>query len=263
MDEGLIDAIDRIARALPRQQVESLARVIEPHERPSAIVRAGALGAVPTGAFADLTGRLFDAWSNSDDVVGGAGLAVALMAAVRSVGIERNQEAVEIVWTGPRTNQVPVRLTREALLEVVRAATRELFVVSFAAYKVEEVVDELRQAADRGIKIRLILESAKVDGGTLTFGAAAAFGDLRQRASFYVWPLEKRPVVDSGRAALHAKAAIADDHTALVTSANLTGFAIKENMELGVLIRGGPVPARLAAHFRELIASRKLEEIIP
>lgn len=87
-----------------------------------------------------------------------------------------------------------------------------------------------------------ILETSKADGGTLSVGAASAFDDLKQRASFFVWPREKRPVVESGRAALHAKAAIADDHTALVTSANLTGFAIKDNMELGLLIRGGPVP---------------------
>jgi hypothetical protein len=33
-----------------------------------------------------------------------------------------------------------------------------------------------------------------------------------------------------GAAALHAKAAIADDHTALVASANLTGHGIGENM---------------------------------
>jgi phosphatidylserine/phosphatidylglycerophosphate/cardiolipin synthase-like enzyme len=69
-------------------------------------------------------------------------------------------------------------------------------------------------------------------------------------------------VVENGRAALHAKAAIADDHTALVTSANLTGFAIKDNMELGLLIRGGPVPGRLASHLRELIAKQELVETL-
>ncbi len=98
-------------------------------------------------------------------------------------------------------------------------------------------------------------------GGTLSVGAAATFETLRQKAHFYIWPQDKRPVVENGRAALHAKCAIADDHTALVTSANLTGFAIKENMELGILIRGGPVPGRLAAQFRELIARGVLAEV--
>jgi hypothetical protein len=51
------------------------------------------------------------------------------------------------------------------------------------------------------------------------------------------------------------RAAIADEHTALVTSANLTGAAQDHNMELGVHINGGPIPRRLARHYRALMAS--------
>jgi hypothetical protein len=36
---------------------------------------------------------------------------------------------------------------------------------------------------------------------------------------------------------------------------------LSSNMEFGILLRGGPVPGRLAAHFRELIARGVLEEI--
>ena len=54
---------------------------------------------------------------------------------------------------------------------------------------------------------------------------ADAFASLRASASFWVWPADQRPVLPAGTAALHAKAAIADHHTALVTSANLTGPA--------------------------------------
>ena len=43
---------------------------------------------------------------------------------------------------------------------------------------------------------------------------------------------------------MHAKAAIADKRAALATSANLTGHALDLNMELGLIVRGGPVPAR-------------------
>ena len=120
---------------------------------------------------------------------------------------------------------------------------------------------ELDAAAERGVVIRLILESGEASGGTLTFDAAHAFASLRDRASFYVWPTEKRPVLERGRAVLHAKAAIADDHTALVTSANLTGHGIAENMELGLLVRGGPIPRRLRDHFRELMARKVLVRI--
>lgn len=62
---------------------------------------------------------------------------------------------------------------------------------------------------------------------------------------------------------MHAKAAIADDKLALVTSANLTDRAVSDNLELGVLIRGGDVPRRLEAHFRELMASEVLTRVGP
>jgi phosphatidylserine/phosphatidylglycerophosphate/cardiolipin synthase-like enzyme len=85
---------------------------------------------------------------------------------------------------------------------------------------------------------------------------------LGDGVTFFVWPTEKRPLLERGRASLHAKAAVADDHTAFVTSANLTGHGITENMELGLLVRGGPIPRRLSEHFRELIAEGTLAEIV-
>ena len=91
--------------------------------------------------------------------------------------------------------------------------------------------------------------------------AADAFASLGATVSFWVWPAEQRPTLPAGAAALHAKAAIADDHTALVTSANLTGHGIGENMELGLLIRGGAVPRRLAAHFEQLMAGRVVVQV--
>ncbi len=37
------------------------------------------------------------------------------------------------------------------------------------------------------------------------------------------------------------------------SSANLTEYALTLNMELGVLISGGPAPARVAAHLGRLV----------
>ena len=257
----LVGAVEEIARSLPAAQVETLASELQRHSGPTGEARSRVIGVVPTPQFADRARRLLDAWATADEM-SGASLAVALRAAARSVDAERGQESIEVVWTGPTTGEVPVRLTREALIEVIRAAQRSLIVVSFAAYKVQEVVDELARAAGRGVVIRLILETDRAGGGTLTLDATAAFRDLKGVASFYIWPTEKRPPLERGRAALHAKAAIADDHTALVTSANLTGNAIASNMELGLLIRGGPVPRRLAGHFNRLLSDRVLEEIL-
>ena len=52
---------------------------------------------------------------------------------------------------------------------------------------------------------------------------------------------------------LHAKCAVADAATLLISSANLTAYALSLNMELGLLVRGGPQPQEVAAHFTGLI----------
>jgi hypothetical protein len=46
-----------------------------------------------------------------------------------------------------------------------------------------------------------------------------------------------------------------------VTSANLTGAAINSNIELGLVVRGGPVPEQLETQIRSLIASDILRRV--
>ena len=79
--------------------------------------------------------------------------------------------------------------------------------MSFAAYKVAAVVAALRSAADRGVSVRLVLESAIESKGKLSLDAKAAFDALGDTVSFYVWPAELRPGTS---AAMHAKCAVAD-----------------------------------------------------
>jgi len=60
---------------------------------------------------------------------------------------------------------------------------------------------------------------------------------------------------------MHAKCAVADRRTELVTSANLTGAAMTDNMELGLVVRGGDVPKRIANHFDALVGSGTLKTL--
>jgi phosphatidylserine/phosphatidylglycerophosphate/cardiolipin synthase-like enzyme len=130
--------------------------------------------------------------------------------------------------------------------------------MSFAAYKVQAVLDALRSAANRRVVVRLVLESTEESRGKLSHDAKIAFDSLGDAVSFYVWPATVRPAVGTGIAAMHAKCAVADGAIAFVTSANLTGAALNANMELGLLVRGGDVPRRIAAHLRALMASGAL-----
>ena len=66
------------------------------------------------------------------------------------------------------------------------------------------------------------------------------------QAMLLQWPPERRPRDEQGHAGLmHVKAAVADSRVAFLTSANLTEAALERNMELGVLIRGGHLPAAI------------------
>jgi cardiolipin synthase C len=255
--DPLAEAISQAARELPAAQALRLAQAIAGCPEPAAAARTNLYRLVPTAAFERAARRLVAAWGTAS----GEAVALGLRAAVRAVQATRADQAVEIVWTGPQTAEVPVRLTRAVLVDVIRSAATRLVIVSFAAYKVALVVDELAAAAARGVDVRLVLETAETSGGRLATDAADAFASLGATVSFWVWPSEQRPSLPAGAAALHAKAAIADNHTALVTSANLTGHGMNENMELGLLVRGGPVPRRLAAHFTLLMTDRVLDRV--
>jgi phosphatidylserine/phosphatidylglycerophosphate/cardiolipin synthase-like enzyme len=241
------------ARSLPQRQVERLAAELARHDGASDRARVTVPAAVATPAFRQAAYRILDAWRD----LPGEAVALALRCAASAAAITRAEQSIDLVWTGPQTREVPVRLTRAVLVDVIRAAHERLIVVSFTAYRVAVVVEELAAAAARGVDVRLVLESPD-PGGPLTRDAATAFASLGDAVTFWIWPADQRPQLPASRAALHAKAAIADNHTALVTSANLTGHGINENMELGLLIHGGPVPRRLSAHFQQLMRDRVL-----
>ncbi len=109
----------------------------------------------------------------------------------------------------------------------------------------------------------LVIEPEKSDGGGAsvdTVEALRAQGD--ERMAVYAWPADKRPRAEGGRAGtLHAKCAVADDDVLLVSSANLTAYALEFNMELGVLVTRGDAPRRVKEHFDELVRRGVLEKV--
>jgi phosphatidylserine/phosphatidylglycerophosphate/cardiolipin synthase-like enzyme len=187
----------------------------------------------------------------------GPSLALALESALTIHEQEQDAEAVDLVATGPSSPFVSIRHTKAVLLEIIDRTQRELIVVSYAAYKVPALVSSLERARQRSVVVRLILESTVDSAGALTHDGAAAFESLRDSIEIYAWPLDKRP---SG-SRLHAKVAVADAEVAFVTSANLTGHALDQNLEVGVLISGGQTPRRLTDHFHALIASGTLARL--
>ena len=116
----------------------------------------------------------------------------------------RGEKQVSVVWTGPASYEVPVRATSAVLAKVIEENRKSLIIVSFAAYKVAAVVEALRASADRGVDVRLVLESPVESNSKLTY-AQEAFEALSSVASFYVSPAELRDTQGSGHASMHAK----------------------------------------------------------
>jgi hypothetical protein len=56
---------------------------------------------------------------------------------------------------------------------------------------------------------------------------------------------------------------VVDDETALVSNANLTGRAMEDNLECGILIHGGPQPSAIRDHITSLYAAGHLRRILP
>lgn len=210
----------------------------------------------------ELVGRLYRAWRNSKDTSPGD-VASALRGASAAAVLRENRGAVELVWTGPSTGQVPVRHTEQVLCEVIEAAKRRLFLVSFVAYEIDSIIRALRGAIGRQVQIDALFESSSVHGGRVTHDSVKALKRVLPSMNVYAWSSDKKPLLGKLSGAVHAKCAVADGELAFITSANLTAAAMERNMELGVLVRGGSVPDQLHKHLDALLTTEiisRLEE---
>jgi phosphatidylserine/phosphatidylglycerophosphate/cardiolipin synthase-like enzyme len=164
-------------------------------------------------------------------------LALAIQASVNTVRTLHGQQHVEIAWTGPGTEVVPLRRVDQVLYELVGSAQSELILVTYAAYKAERAVDALRVASERGVRTVLIIEPSQEAGSKVRFDGLDRIRARVPRAGAYYWPLLRRPRGETGHyGAMHVKCLIADRKKALVSSANLTDYALEKNMELGLLL---------------------------
>jgi phosphatidylserine/phosphatidylglycerophosphate/cardiolipin synthase-like enzyme len=193
-----------------------------------------------------------------DYEVSGAILAGMLLGASAAGQKLNDDQSVELVWTGPTTSYVATRQTEQVLLDLIKGAKRDIFIVSYVAHKYPSIVDALNLACQNGVTVRFLLEASLADGGSLDVDPVATMRTAVKSAQLYTWVDKSAPFTE-GR--VHAKIAIADGQTALLTSANLTGNAMIKNMEAGVLIRGGQVPSNLKAHLQALIDTNILKKV--
>jgi phosphatidylserine/phosphatidylglycerophosphate/cardiolipin synthase-like enzyme len=201
----------------------------------------------------DTISQFGNAWK-TNKAISPQEIAIALRCASAAAIENEKRGKTEIVWTGPSTGQVPVRHTEQVLCELINYAKRDIFIVSFVAYKIDNVINAMRDAIGRNVQISLLLESSIEHGGKVNQDSLMMMKTLFPSANIYSW--SGKSDTDQLSGAIHAKCAIADSELAFITSANLTTAAMERNIELGVLIRGGNLPSELQKHLDSLISTR-------
>ncbi|WP_303785292.1 DISARM system phospholipase D-like protein DrmC [Azovibrio restrictus] len=244
--EKLIEAVTELVGLVSPTKVRAIADRVRGSKRGTDASTIRSIVGTPAARTA--LDRMLEAWEESG--LSGDVLTGMLVGAAHARKTAVDEQSVELVWTGPTTSFVATRRTDQVLLDIVRGAQRDLFLVSFIAFDVPQIVHALNEATARGIEVRMLLESSIGHGGSLLVDPIATMHGSVPRAGIYAWRHKPGPHVD-GR--VHAKLAVADGRDAFITSANLTGHALDKNMEVGLVIRGGPVPAGLRSHLHALI----------
>lgn len=264
VERHLLPAIHDLAATLPQGVTETLATAIAgvpPGQWQ--VLQHHALAVLPHPRYRDRVNKLLARWQTETPQLAPQSVALALQAAAHSVATIRSEQTLELVWTGPPST-LPLRRTDQVLLQVIDEAKQSLMIVSFAVYNIDAIVHALVRAINRGVRVYLIIESAQASAGKLAYDSLAAFGvDVAARAHVFRWPLEERPTDNDGKhGSLHAKCAVADERTLLISSANLTHYALTLNMEMGVLVRGGALPSQVKQHFLRLIDAGVLTPVL-
>jgi phosphatidylserine/phosphatidylglycerophosphate/cardiolipin synthase-like enzyme len=251
----IIEAALKLAGKLPGDVIEQMAGIVSAHEPSEA--RSRIADYVPHAHYRSLCLSFFQDWRAKAPGVFPAEVAIALRTAACSQRSREADQAVEIVWTGPRSEEVCFRHTEQAILQVLNSAQSRILLVSYAVYSIPNIQEAVVRAARRGVRITVVVETPDKLDVQNEYSTLQALGDDVARCStVYFWPKENRKVDATGKLGiLHVKCVVGDGRWLFLSSANLTKYAFSLNMELGVLITGEKAPAQAETHFEKMIQS--------
>ncbi len=197
-------------------------------------------------------------WLNDRGIQGPA-VALALETASRAVA---DMPHPDLVWSGPEVPGLHARDTRRVYEELVASAEHSLWITTYAYYDGPQAFKSLaaRMQAAPKLQVTILLNIQRRPADTAPPEQLVV--RFAERLWHHAWPGSREPAVfydprslepHAPGGILHAKAVVADDKAAFVTSANLTEAAFDRNIEVGVLTRDHALAASLARHFGTLI----------
>jgi cardiolipin synthase len=143
------------------------------------------------------------------------------------------------------------RTIEHAYADAIRGARHSVDIICPYFYPGQRIREALRAAADRGVRVRLLLQG-KLDYRIAGWAAEALYADLLAHG---IEIYEYMP------AFLHAKVAVIDDHWATVGSSNIDPLSLLLNLEANVIVLDRPFARELAAEVEAaLTQSERISE---
>lgn len=133
-------------------------------------------------------------------------------------------------------------------------ASGERLAMTYSARPYAPLHEAVAAAVDRGVTVRIVVETLQGARGALS-GAEPAAAFRGTGAQLWHWPATGR----TGR--MHAKIAVADRRELLLSGADLAQPGVRDNIEAGLLVTGGSAPERVAEHFDALRAAGTLQRM--
>lgn len=251
MSDPFADAARTAVQQLPHVHVDTLAGKLA-----TGASEAAVLDAVALPGYRDAAAEVLTAIRSAgiDPVAAGA----HLRALAEGYALGHSAQRIEMVWSGPNSSAVPVRSTAQVLTHLVGEARHELILMTYSAWPYAPLTQAIAAAVARKVAVITVVETLAGAGGALAGEEPAAAFLAIPGVQVWHWPTARRPEQSSK---MHAKLAVADSRVLLVTSANLTQSGIGKNIEAGLLVQGGHIPARATEHIRELQSSGVLERM--
>lgn len=127
----------------------------------------------------------------------------------------------------------------------IRKAKHEILIANAYFFPGYRLVRDLRRAARRGVKVRLVLQGGSADKAIATWAARSLYRYLA-RAGVCIYEYCERP--------LHGKVAVFDETWATVGSSNLDPSSLSLNHEANVILWDRPFALELKANLEGLIS---------
>jgi cardiolipin synthase A/B len=206
----------------------------------------------------DLLKEIDAIWSDDTSTLDAAQFALLLSGAAAGASLQLARgSTAEVVWTGPKVQGSFLRATRQVIQDVIQGAHSDLLVVGYWLAGrgdregiINDVIEQIAEAVERGVQVTMILDrnAEKRDGRNNLETLQTLWPAGVPMPAVLTWEVPE----DDDYLKLHAKVLVADKSDALVTSANLTMYALDRNMEMGIRVSGVSAE-RIVQHF-ELLA---------